>query len=403
MRYQYKAIDSNGVNFSGVVEAQSHAEAESLVAEKGYIPLNIVSSSHSKRGLATQWFQKQVKLEDLILFTKQFQAMVDAGVPILRTFSILEEQTEHDGLRAVVGVIRKDVEEGADLYDAFSKHDTVFSSLYCSLLQAGEKSGSLSQVLNRLYYITSHEAEIKRQVRSATRYPVIVLSFLGFAFFGLLTFVIPRFMSIFKRAGIDLPLPTKVCVILSDWINNYWWAIGLVLVSLIASYKVAIKHERVKFYRDLMLLRCPVFGVLIQKSVMSRFASIFGILQSSGISVLSSLDILDKCLNNEVISRQFKTVKERLEQGEGIATPLKDAEYFPPLLTNMVAIGEESGRLEDMLRDIAAHYDVEVEFAVKRLVDILPTLLTIGLAVVVGFFALAIYMPMWDLTKLAKR
>lgn len=403
MKFHYRAIDSNGKTFEGTVEAGAHAEVESLLASKHFIPLDIDTENSRSKAMTLRWFNRSVKIEDLILFTKQFQAMVDAGIPILKTFSILEEQTEHDYLREVIATIRKDVEEGSDLYDAFSKHPKVFSSLYCALLKAGEKSGSLSKVLQRLYYITSHEADIKRQVRSATRYPIIVVSFLGCAFFGLITFIVPKFMSIFKRAGIELPLPTKICVVLSDWFNDFWWAFLLVVVAGVMLYKFLLKFESCRFQKDLLMLKCPIFGVLIQKAIMARFASIFSILQSSGVTVLNSLEILDECLNNQVLSKEFRFVRERLEQGEGIATPLREANFFPPLLTNMVAVGEESGHLEEMLSDVASHYDVEVEFAVKRLVDILPTLLTIGLAVVVGFFALAIYMPMWDLTKLAKR
>lgn len=402
MIFIYTAINSDGVKVNGEIEAIGKSAAESRLTDQGYIPLEVNPCSlKSKVSKLDKIFNKPSS-EDIILFTKQFQVMVDAGVSIIKVFSILHDQTENVVLKQVVAEIGTDIEEGSDLFDAFSKHNYIFSNLYCSLLKAGEKSGSLGEVLNRLAYVIDHENKVKQSVKAALRYPLMVIGFLGISFVILLTFVIPRFSKIFTKAKLELPLPTKICIVLSDILTKYWIPLVIVLVILVFAYKALMKTNRGKLMRDSFLLEAPLFGVLIKKTIMSRFTSIFAILQHSGVSVLASLEILEGCLNNQAITKEFATLRERLEGGEGIATPLRDSKYFPPLVVNMISIGEESGKLDVMLSEVAKHYDIEVEFAVKRITEILPTILTIGLAVVVGFFALAIYMPMWDLTKLAK-
>lgn len=402
MFFSYKAINSLGIKVSGTIEGRSVESVENLLAKNGNIPIKVELTGGGKTlSLVDRLFNK-VTGEDLILFTRQFQVMVDAGVTILKIFSILKEQTENIVLKDAIGGISQDLESGTDLYDAFSKYPHIFPPLYCALLRAGEKSGSLGEVLKRLAYVIGHENEVKRSVKSALRYPLMVVAFLGIAFVILLTFVVPRFSSIFTRAGLELPWPTKICISLSNILVENWLVIIVAVVLLIVAYRLAIKTNRVRLVRDRFFLNAPLFGNLVQKAIMSRFTSVFSILQKSGVSVLSSLEILEGSLNNQAITEEFMLVKERLNAGEGIAKPLRDSKYFPPLVVNMISIGEETGKLDIMLSEVSEHYDIEVEFAVKKLTDMLPTVLTVGLAVVVGFFALAIYMPMWDLTKLAK-
>jgi type IV pilus assembly protein PilC len=233
-------------------------------------------------------------------------------------------------------------------------------------------------------------------------YPIIVVCFLFIAFIVLLTAVIPRFVSIFKGAGLKLPLPTQICMIMYEFLINYWFlAIGiLVVVAGALYYYLRTEHGKYIFYTAVM--KIPVMGPLFIKSAISRFASIFAILQSSGVDILQTMDILSDTIGNAAISRELDGIKDRLAEGHGIAEPLRSAKYFTPMLINMVAVGEESGSLEDLLQDVAAHYDTEVEYAMKKLSDSIGPVLTIGLAAVVGFFALAIFLPMWDLTLMAK-
>jgi type IV pilus assembly protein PilC len=404
-RFNYRAITASGSTATGEIEADSVEKAGSLLAAQGYIPTKVsekktaVSDAQLKGIL---YFFSPVKTPELILFTKQFNTLIRAGVPMLSLLSVLQEQTEHAGLRRILETIHQDIKEGASLYEAFSRHPKVFSPLYCDMLRAGEASGSLNEVLDRLTYIIEHEHKVKSDIKSAMMYPAIVVSFLFLAFLVLLTAVIPRFVGIFKNAGLKLPLPTQICMLMYEFLNTYWYVAILILVVGGAALYFYLKTDQGKYVFYAAVMKMPLVGPLFRKSAISRFASIFAILQSSGVDILQTMDILSDTLGNAAISRELEGIKDRLAEGHGIAEPLRAAKYFTPMLINMVAIGEESGSLDDLLQDVAGHYDTEVEYTMKKLSDAIGPILTIGLAAVVGFFALAIFLPMWDLTLMAK-
>jgi len=404
-KFSYHAITDSGRTTTGEIEADSVEKAGSLLAAQGFIPTKLkekksaVSDAQLRRILD---FFSPVKAPELILFTKQFNTLIRAGVPMLTLLVVLQEQTEHPGLRRILDAIYQDIKEGASLYESFSRHQNVFSPLYCNMLRAGEASGSLNEVLDRLTYIIEHEHKVKSDIKSAMMYPIIVVCFLFVAFIVLLTAVIPRFVGIFKSAGLKLPLPTQICMLMYGFLIDYWYIAICILVvgGSVLVYYLKTKQGKFVFYTTVM--RLPLVGPLFKKSAISRFASIFAILQSSGIDILQTMDILSATLGNAAISRELDGIKDRLAEGHGLAEPLRSAKYFTPMLINMVAIGEESGSLEDLLQDVARHYDSEVEYAMKKLSDAIGPILTIGLAAVVGFFALAIFLPMWDLTLMAK-
>jgi type IV pilus assembly protein PilC len=376
-----------------------------MLASRGYIPTKVKAEQPALSGLQLpkiREFLSPVKAPDLILFTKQFKTMINAGVAMMSMLEILEEQTENPKLKSILGHMHQDIKEGASLYDAFGKHPKVFSPLYCSMIKAGEASGALPEVLERLIYIIDHEHQVKSDIKSAMTYPIIVVVFLFTAFLVLITQVIPKFASIFKNAGLTLPLPTQICIFIYEFLSNYWYLVigSVVLIGVFLFYY--LKTQQGKFVRDSLLMRLPLLGPLFVKSAVSRFASIFSILQSSGVDVLDSMDILSGTIGNTAIGSELDGIKDSLAEGRGIAGPLGQAKYFTPMLINMVAIGEESGNLENMLRDVAEHYDTEVEYTMKKISEAIGPLLTVGLAAVVGFFALAIFLPMWDLTLMAK-
>lgn len=404
--YRYNAIDETGNSLSGMLDAESIQNANAILGARGLIPTEIREDTE---GGGESLMDKisaltgAVKIRDLILFTKQFRSMLNAGVPIIRVLQVLETQTESDVLRRAVTAILAEVRQGSTLSDAFAKHPKIFSHLYCSMVRAGEMSGSVPSVLDRLIYIIEHEAKIKSDIKSALQYPIMVLIALGIAFFVLLTFVIPQFTAIFAKTGMELPIPTKVAILMNAYLRNYWYVILGILVAVIFGLRQYFKTQNGKFVRDSFLLSIPVLGPLMQKAAMSRFSSIFAILQTSGVSVMQSLTILSDTIGNAAIANSFDHIKEKIEQGSGIAAPMKTAKYFPPMVIDMIAIGEESGNIDEMLREISKHYDEEVEYAVKALSEAIGPILIVGLAAVIGFFALAIYMPMWDMTKMVKK
>ena len=404
-KFSYRAITETGATTSGEIEADSLEVANNLLASRGYIPTRVKAEQPAFSGLQMSKIREQlspVKAPELILFTKQFKTMINAGVNMMNMLEILEEQTENPKLRTILSKMHQDIKEGASLYEAFSKHPKVFSPLYCSMIQAGEASGALPEVLDRLIYIIEHEHQVKSDIKSAMTYPLIVVVFLFAAFLVLITQVIPKFVNIFNNAGLTLPLPTKICLLIYTFLSNYWYLLigGTAVAALFLYYY--LKTDQGKLVRDTIMMKVPLIGPLFVKSGISRFASIFSILQASGVDVLDSMDILSGTIGNAAIGGELNSIKDSLAEGRGIAGPLGQAKYFTPMLINMVAIGEESGNLENMLRDVAEHYDTEVEYSMKKLSEAIGPLLTVGLAAVVGFFALAIFLPMWDLTLMAK-
>ncbi len=403
--YHYEAIDEFGANVSGFLDADTGELARTILNARGFMPTRIAEAPRAASGLLAGRLADAfipVRPWDLILFTKQFRTMLRAGVPIVRLLQILEAQTENTRLRRVIAVMGQDIIEGASLFSAFSRHPSVFSPLYCGMVQAGEASGALPEVLDRLTYILDHEYKIRSEIRAAMQYPLIVVVLLAIAFVLLLAFVMPKFVRIFLGAGLTLPLPTQFCLFLYNLVADHWVVFLGIAASAAAMLRYFLGTGQGKFIRDRLLLRMPVLGTLFVKAAMSRFASIFSILQQSGVGVMESMKILSRTVGNVAIAREFDKITERLGEGRGIAEPLSAAAYFPPMVTNMVAIGEESGNLDEMLTEISTHFDVEVEYAMKKLTDAIGPLLTIGLAAVVGFFALAIFLPMWDLIGTVK-
>jgi type II secretory pathway component PulF len=404
-KFFYQAINENGNSVTGTLEAESIEMTNNILTSRGYIPTRVTEARRVSSGISWTGIKETltpIKALELIIFTKQFRTMLQAGVPIIKLLHVLENQSENLKLKKIADSMAQDIKEGSSLYDAFRKYPKTFSPLYCSMVHAGESSGALPEILQRLTYIIEHEHKIKSDIKSALQYPIIVFLFLGVAFFVLLTFVIPKFLNIFQKAGLDLPMPSRICMFLYQFLATYW----ALVVGGVAAGVVALicyfKTEQGKYIRDAYLMKLPILGPLFIKAAMSRFASIFAILQSTGVTVLDSMRILSGTIGNAAISREFDRIKDRLEKGRGIAEPLKSSKYFTPMVINMVAIGEESGNLDEMLGEVSVHYDSEVEYAMKKLSESIGPIMTIGLACVVGFFALAIFLPMWDLTKFVK-
>ena len=403
--YVYSAINEMGKTITDSIEAESEEIVNSMLAARNLIPVRIVrqdKSGFSLSSLSSLRFGASVKTKDLILFTKQFRSMMQAGVPIIRLMQVLVSQTQDKTLKKVATEISQDIKDGLTLYAAMKKHPSVFSPLYLSMINAGEISGSVPEILERLIDIVEHEAKIKKDIKSALQYPIIVVIALVIAFVVLLTFVIPKFVAIFAKAGIALPLPTKIAMIMYQGLANYWHILLGGIIALVVFLRYYIKTPAGRYTLDTFLLKMPLFGSLFQKAAMSRFAAIFAIMQASGVPVMRTMEVVSDTIGNTAISREFDNVRDKIQEGQGISGPLRSAKHFTPMVVDMVAIGEESGNIEEMMRQVSLHYDDEVQYAVKGLADSIGPILMVGLAAVVGFFALAIFMPMWDLTKMVK-
>ncbi len=402
-KYSYKAIDENGNTLSGNIKADSNAAAASILTSKGLMPLKIKRTAEelgvkllSERVRNT----RKVKTQELLLFTKQLRSMLRAGVAILRLLKVLETQTQSRLLKKVAASLSADIKKGMSLYDSMKKFPKVFSPLYLSMINAGEISGSLPEVLKRLIYIIEHEDKVNKDIKTTLRYPIIVLCFLSAAFLIIITFVIPKFATLFEKAGVALPLPTRVSIGMYHFVSDYWYVcISCVAVSIVV-FRILLKDESFRHNVDDLKTKLPMVGPIIIKAAMSRFSSVFSTLLASGISIIGSFDIVANIIGNKAISHAFISIKEKVKEGCGISEPLKSAKYFPPMVVDMIMVGEEGGNLEEMLRDITTHYDEEVQYALKALPETIGPVLIVGLTAMIGFFALAVFLPMWEMTRI---
>ncbi len=404
--YRYEAVNEAGKPVAGLIDAESPDHANDLLGARGLTLLALRDEAAAAPGRRREWLARllsSVHPEELILFTKQLSTMLHAGIPILRVVDILENQSENPRLKDICRQIGLDIRGGANLSRSLQRHPDVFPPLYCSMVLAGETSGALPQILERIIYIISHEYKVRTEVRSVLQYPLIVLVSLVTAFVALITFVIPQFAGVYRKVKVELPFPTRACLLLSRLFNEHWAVLLLGLGTLVLGFLLLVRTPWGRHGWDRLKLRIPLVGPLLLKAALSRFASIFSILQSSGVGILDSLKILSGTIGNAAISRELEGLQKHLEQGQGVARPLMAAKYFTPMLINMVAVGEEAGNLDEMLREVSLHYDSEVEYATRRLTTAMGPVLIVAMAVLVGFFALAVYMPMWDLAKLATR
>jgi len=408
-KFSYEAYNDTGSLIQGELEADSGDAATARLAAMGYIPVAVHRGGGGGQSASGEslWDRidlalARVKPQELILFTKQFRTMLAAGLSILELLRVLEQQTENLKLKKICAMMGDDMRKGVSISDALAKYPSVFSQLYISMVKAGELSGMLPEVLDRLIYIISHENKVKTDIKKALQYPMTVLIALGGAFFFLLAYVVPTFAKLFSSAKIELPWPTKVAMAMNVALTSYWYLMLGGLAVVVGGLWLYFRTDEGKVARDAFWLKIPLLGKLFIKAAMSRFASIFSILQASGVQVLQALEILSETIGNAAISKEFERIKDMIREGRGISGPLQRAKYFTPMVVSMVAIGEETGELDAMLKAVSEHYDDEVGYAVSRLADAIGPILIVGLAGVVGFFALSIFMPMWDMTKMVR-
>ena len=404
-QYAYSAVSGSGRMINGGLDAESLDQANKTLGERGLSTVTLREdknkpTTEGQRAYSARMPMGSVSAEELILITKQLATMLRAGIPMLRVFDVLESQSETPKLKAICADIGLSIRGGSPLHRALRRHPHVFSPLYCGMVMAGETSGALPQVLQRLIYVISHEHKVKTEVRSVMQYPILVLVCLIAAFILLIVYVVPRFAAVYTRSAIELPWPTRACMFMSDLFRNQaGWLIGG-MALLVLAYYAAMRTPQGRYARDYLFLHLPLIGPLMIKAALSRLSSIFAILQATGVGILDSLTILKQTIGNAALGRELGKVQTELEAGRGIARPLSTAKYFTPLFINMVAVGEEAGNLDEMLNEISLHYDAEVEFATRRLTTAMGPILIVCLAAMVGFFALAVYLPMWDLARM---
>ncbi|HKC74923.1 MAG TPA: type II secretion system F family protein [Chloroflexota bacterium] len=400
--YAYRVRDRQGKLVSGTLVGDSEQLVLGRLREMGYTPLAV--SEKKTTGLKREFSLRpgHVKLKDLSVFSRQFATMVNSGLPILKALTILADQTESAALSKVVMEVRLDVERGNSLSAAMAKFPKAFNNLYVSMVRAGETGGVLDSVLLRLADNIEREVELRQRVKSAMTYPVVVLALVTLILMAMLLFVVPQFKDIYAQLGGTLPLPTKILLAISDAVRHYWYMVigaTIVLVFLFRRWK---KTPAGRAAVDALKLRVPIFGNLFHKQALSRFASTLSVLLRSGVPILQSLDIVSETVSNVVISRAVKDVQESVKEGESMAGPLEKHAVFPPMVVQMLGVGEETGAVDTMLEKVAQFYDNEVKATVDALTSLIEPVMIAIIGGAVGMAVIALYLPMFNIINLIK-
>jgi type IV pilus assembly protein PilC len=404
--YKYEALDKGGKHFKGMISAPN----EDVIIEKlrgmGYYPVK-VEVQKKKAGemdlLALPGlrnFFHRIKLKHIVVFTRQLATLIDAGLPILRSLFILQEQVESIIFKEKIKQMSKDIESGSSLSESLSKHPKVFDKLYVNMVRAGEIGGVLEAILNKIAEFLEKRQALRGKVRSAMMYPITVLVLATVIVAFILIKILPKFQDIFLQLGAtELPGLTQMLVDAS-WIlahRGYFVVAGVVVLFLI--YKQLMKNSGARYFLHKMQLKLPIFGDLFLKIAIVRFAGTLATLITSGVPILQALDIVRESSGNEVVSRCMLKVYQSVKDGETIHEPLKDAKVFPPLVYHMVAVGEETGAIDHMLQKVAEAYEREIDDTVNALASILEPLMIVVLGILVGFIVVALYLPLFTIPK----
>ena len=399
--FAYRVRTREGRILEGKMEADGEGAVASRLREQGLVPIQISKESKLSFKMEIQLKEKRVKLKDLAVFSRQFATMINSGLSLLRTLIILSEQTENPTLAKAIAALRDDVERGSSLSAAMSKHPKIFSKLYISMVKAGETGGQLDVVLVRLAESLEADYKLRQKVKSAMTYPVIVTGISVLLVAVMLVFIVPTFASMFEDLGGELPLPTKILVLVSDQ-AKILVPLGIVLfvAGFIGYKKMRERSPDFRLRTDQAKLKVPVFGGLFQKIALSRFVRTLGLLLRAGVPVLQALDIVSDTSGNEIIGRAALDVKESVRSGESMSEPLGRHGVFPPMVIQMIAVGEDTGALDSMLDKIGDFYDQEVESTTESLTALIEPLMIAGLGGIVGGMVIALYMPMFKIYDL---
>jgi len=398
--YEYQAIArSSGKKVKGIIDADSPAAARRKLREQELFPTTMAESFG--KGAADEEMQRggwgRVTNRDISLMTRQLGVLIHAGMPIVEALGALLEQTSSARLRKIVYDVRGKVNEGSTLADALRSHPRIFSELYVNMVRAGEESGALEQVMIRLADLLERQVRLQQRVQKAMAYPAVMAIFgIGVISF-LMTVIVPKITAMFQQQGRELPGVTKALIGISDFVGSYWWLIVLAVLGLYGIWKAWVSRPEGRLRWDTFRLRLPLLGALHIRMICGRFARTLGTMLESGLSMMVSLDVVKSVVQNRVIEEAMEDVKAGVRRGRDLATPLKDAGVFPPMLIHMVELGQRSGELEAMLLRIADTYDEDAEMTVDALVGLLEPFMIIVMGCFVGFLVIAMLLPIFQM------
>jgi len=398
--FQWSGKTTRGIVETGEITATTKEEVIAQLRKKNITPTIITEKPAKVRRFG---LGGKVKDKDIVVFTRQFATMIDAGLPLVQALDILSTQVENKGFGRTIAQIKADVESGSTYADALKKHPRIFTELYANMVAAGEAGGILDTILNRLAAYIEKSMKLKKRVKSAMVYPVVVTGVAVLVIAIIMIFVVPTFSKMFTQLGGVLPLPTRIIINISNFIAGIG---GLMVIGAIVAFVVFVvqfrKTEKGKHIIDKILLKLPIFGVLLQRVAVAKFTRTLGTLVSSGVPILDGLEITAKTSGNKVIEYAIMDVRKAVIGGKTLAEPITKAKVFPPMVTHMIAVGESTGALDSMLSKIADFYDDEVDAAVSNLTAMMEPMLMVFLGGAIGFIVVAMYLPIFKLITLIK-
>ena len=406
--YEYRGLDPAGRDLKGIIDADSPRLARAKLRRSGIFPTEILTDRHAKKsgvegeGVPIGALFGRIRIQEISIMTRQMATLVGAGLPIVEALTALIDQTENVRLKKVITQVRESVNEGSSLADAMRRFPKVFSELYANMINAGESSGALDIVLKRLADFMENQVMLRNKVLATLTYPIILV-LVGIAILSfLLAFVVPKVVRIFDDLHQALPIPTVILIAVTDFLGDYWWLILVVVGGSILALRQYAATEKGHQNYNRMILRIPVMGKLLRIIVTTRFARTLAILLNSGIPLLQSMDIAKAVVNNVVISDAIESAKEGIREGESIAEPLRRSKVLPSMVTHMIAVGEKTGELEQMLFKVSEAYDNEVETTMSRMTSLLGPIVILVLGGVVLFIVLAILLPMFEMNQITR-
>ncbi len=403
LNFHYKARNKAGILEESFMEADNENAVANRLRQLGLLPVEILEVRGALDNSQLQKLAgifKNVKPAEINIFTRQLFALQKAGIPLIASLRALRAQLTNKTIKQVIESICRDIEGGMTFSGALSRHPRIFSKIYVSMVRAGEVSGRLPEILDRLAILGENDEKVRMKMNNAMRYPLIVVSSLILAFIGLVTFIVPRFEKLYDQFTVELPLATKALLFISYTVTKFWWTMPLIVVALYILFQKIVSMPQGRYAWDLFRLKVPVFGPLLHKLVMSRFARLTGSLTKSGIPILQVMDLVAESVDHAVMTKVLKDIKVSVNEGKGMAEPMRQSKMFTPIVVQMVETGEETGKLDELLLYISDYLDAEVDYAVSNLLVLVEPLLLVFMGGGILFLALGIFTPMWGMMKL---
>ena len=405
--YEYTAFDQKGKSKKGIIEADNEASARNKLRAAGKYPVDLKenlsqSTKAGRAGRGSLLVFERVKSMEIHIFTRQLATLVGAGIPLVSALSSLLEQTANPALKKVLAQIKDAVNEGNTLTNSLAKHPKLFSNIYINMVRAGEASGSLDIVLEKLADFGEKQRTLQGRIKAALIYPVFMAVIGSAILFILITYIVPNITKVFADMERTLPLPTRFLISLSNFLRGYWWLVLLFLIAAFYSLRLFIQNARGRRIWDLLKLKMPIIGAVNQKIILARFGSTMASLLGSSVPLVTSMQIVQSIANNSLIAEVIEEAIERIRKGKSMASALGSSPWFPPIFVQMISVGEQSGNLEPMLTKVSDAYEREVDMAIMGMTSLIEPIMIAAMGAAVGFVVLSILLPIFEMNQMVK-